>query len=164
MVTLSPLKRGFTLLEMLCVMTISVLLLSLALASSVDWGRAAAIDASTDNLLSSMAMARQWAIANNKQATISIYNTPSPQRGYYALSSPALGTIGNTNYLADGVLFTTSSVGHITFRYDGSCLQDDTTWNNNSRHIVLSESAVPSSSLTVTITVHSATAYAQRND
>ena len=157
-------KRGFTLIELLAVMSIAALLLAVALGASLSWGRSTGMRSSVVNVKSSLALARQWAITHGTRTLFTYANTPPPQeRGYYIITSPSYGNLGNTNYLARGLVFTNIFMNPIEFRSDGICGGTASSWppSGNSGEIVLYEQNKGANGLSSTITVFRLTGYAR---
>ncbi len=118
-------RRGFTLIEMLAVMAIMAILMAIAVAAYVDWGRGAAMRGAVLNVQCALINARQWTITYNARTTFTYGNTISPasgsQQGYYTLTNSVQGIIGSTNCLPEGVIFDGTVPDSVTFKLDGSC-------------------------------------------
>lgn len=113
-----PLRRGgFTLVELLIVVVIMAIMIGVALPRFEDIGRGSKMRAATTELRSTLALARQWAIANredvyvvvpdDKTALYSGLSTneyPKALRSY-AVYSRSKGYIKDWTYLPGGVYF-----------------------------------------------------------
>ena len=149
--SLSP---AFTTIELLCVMAIAMILLGIALASSMDWGRGIGMRTSSTNTRSSLDTARQWAITHRISTDWICTNDYPEERGYAVILPGGTERLGNTNYLSKGIIFDTNSIGKITFTPDGSC---DNAANNI--NIVLLENERRDLGIHTTITVYRTTGY-----
>jgi Tfp pilus assembly protein FimT len=137
-------------IEILCVLAIFVILLSIAVASSVHWGRATRMRGSIQAARSSLDQARQWAVTHGAPTAFVFANAPNLPRGYFVVASSSQGVIGTTNYLASGIVWD-GTTGSIAFLPDGSA--DEPA----DRLLVLSEANRGAAGLVSTITVYRVT-------
>lgn len=146
----STFPGGFTLVEILAILAIFVILMSIAAASSVHWGRAARIRSSTQKARAALDQARQWAISHGIPTAFAFANDPALSRGCFFVSNAVHGTIGYAQYLAAGVVWTNAG-GEIVFRADGTA--DEPA----DRQIVLVEANKGDRGLAATLTVYRVT-------
>ena len=118
--------RGFTLLELLCVLGLIVFLLSVALGSSLGWGRASGLRASVLEVKSSLTLTRQLAVTHGTRASVFYGNftTPVPSGHYVVSTNDGSAIIGETNYLPKGFVFATNDAGSVAFQPDGTSTGD----------------------------------------
>lgn len=151
--------NGFTLIEAVCVLAIAAVVLAMALGASMDWGRGAAMRAAAGNVESDLALAREWAVTRAEPVTIACSNTPGANRGYYLVTRRDSGLVGTTNYLGEGIVWT-SGVSSVVFDPEGACA-DPASTNGPALHLVLVEAARGAGALARTVTVYRQTGYAR---
>ena len=150
--------RGFTLIELLCVVGIMVLLLSIAVGSSLGWGRASGLSGSVMNIRSSLGLARQLAATHGSNCSFVYGNLPSPARGYYVVSTNHPSTLmGETNSLPKGFIFDTATEESVTFLPNGSCTAPADV-------LIAVKETRPSHFLAATVTVSRATGVSTATD
>lgn len=119
--TLNPRRRrrisGFTMIELVGVLTILVILLASIVGAYLGWGQAGAIDGATDMLTSGLAHARELAITRRDSTGIICGNATMPghaARGYFVLvrnsvtntvDPQVVEDLAPTNYLPGDVQF-----------------------------------------------------------
>lgn len=166
---------AYSLIELLCVMALVLVLLAIALPSTTDWGRGAAMRTSAANLRSSLAVARRWAVSHGTRTSLVFGNEQAIDRGYCVVMSSASGRIGQTNYLAKGigfytagsvnsVPFDTNDVGSLEFALDGSCTAGALSNLADTVDIVLAEPNRLPGGMRATITVYRTTGYARAKE
>lgn len=111
-----PRVKGFTLVELLIVVSIMGLLLALTVPAFVDIGRGSRMSGAVSQLTSTLQLARQWAITQREEVSIvfpddwaALYggNTnhyPKALRSY-AVYTPSKGYLTDWRYLPEGVFF-----------------------------------------------------------
>lgn len=119
-----PGSGGFTLVELLIVVTIMAIMVAIALPRFEDIGRGSKMRAAINELRSTVALARQWAIANREDVFIVLPDAqPSiyPSTNYfnmalrsYAIYTRARGYVKDWNYLPAGIYFV-DTAGSSTF-------------------------------------------------
>ena len=67
--TVSGLSAAFTLIELLVVMVIAVVIMAVSLPSFISMGRGAGMRTAVNNIRSTVALSRQWAITHREQIT-----------------------------------------------------------------------------------------------
>ena len=159
--------RAYTLIELLSVLAIFIILLSIAVASSVHWGRAARMRGSVQKAKASLEQARQWAVTHGVPTDFVFTNSVFRDdvntniiRGCYAITNFTQGLIGTTNYLAKGIVWSNcpewpESAGVIRFLADGSL---DAATN---RQLVLFEPNKGANALMTTLTIYRVTGRAK---
>ena len=110
---------AFTLIELLAVMTIMIILLSIAAAASVQWGRSARMRSARRKTIASLKMTRNWATTRNTKARF-IPGDNGNHQSFCTRFSPRYGTLGTTQYLAKGIGWWTPPA-FIEFNPDGTC-------------------------------------------
>ena len=143
-------RRAFTLIEMLCVMAIFAILLSIAAAASVHWGRATRLRSSVRKAASSLDHARQWAVTYRMPTAFAPANDAGVLRGCYLITNAGQRVIGVTNYLASGIVWA-GNLEPVVFLPDG-CADVP-----GDRQFVLSETNKGARNLAVTLTVYRVT-------
>lgn len=119
-------KRGFTLLEMLTVMAIMMIMMTMAMVTFQSFGKGTAMRSGLLNVKTGLMGARQWAVTHRVRTSFTYGNASGlPKRGYYLITNSVQKTIGETNYLPAGVVFTNlpfdgASVVSIMFKLDGT--------------------------------------------
>jgi prepilin-type N-terminal cleavage/methylation domain-containing protein len=113
-------RAGFTLVEMLAVVTIMAIMMAIAVGAFMSFGRGAGLRGSTMNVQTSLNLARQRAITYREKTLFAYGNLGDPARGWYTLTTNGV-LIGGTNYLSDGLVFTNPAAGSFVFDLDGSC-------------------------------------------
>jgi Tfp pilus assembly protein FimT len=109
-------RAGFTVIELVGVITILAILLASIVGSYLGWGRAGALDGASGALLSGLAQAREIAITQRETVGVICGNTAPPgraARGYFVLAVvtnaqdtavPYEYDLAPTNYLPGNVL------------------------------------------------------------
>lgn len=138
---------GFTLIELMVVMTIMAIMMGVAMVGFSDWGRGTGMQGATMNVKSSIALARQWAITHRKKTTIVCTNN------YYVISC-GVDNVGGTNYLPEGLEFVDGV--DLAFKLDGSC-----RGSNLPREITIRESGMETNYLKEIIQVYPLTGRAR---
>ena len=114
-------RQGFTLLEILAVLTIMMIMMGMAMFAFVEWGRGGALRSATNNVKAGIARARTHTITFREPSWIVCTNTSTGiLRGYYFVANAADGLLGVTNFLPEGLAFTTDTDSPLTFKLDGS--------------------------------------------
>ncbi len=123
-------RRGteaFTLTELLVVLTLVVLLLSLAGPAVIDWGRTARVRSGAAAVVASLTRARAEAMAQADTVTWRATNVAARSSWAYAMhlgaDEPEL--LGSTNYLARGLWLGYEEGVAVTFKSDGTVLGPD---------------------------------------
>jgi prepilin-type N-terminal cleavage/methylation domain-containing protein len=111
---------GFSLIELMMVLGIISLLIAIGIGAYLEWGRISSIKASALVVKSGLNTAREWAVSQNRPAYLSCSNAGTPLRGIYTISVNG-ELIGHTNFLSEGIIFSTDSVTLIRFNVDGTC-------------------------------------------
>jgi len=125
-------RGGFTLIELLMVMVIIAMMMSIAVVGFMDMGRGAGVRASTLTMQSSLNQARQNAITYRMRTVLFYSNLTTDvdmPRGFYVISTNNV-TIGATNFLSNGIIFTNPGSDRYEFDLDGSCdgMADRRVW------------------------------------
>ena len=119
-------RRGFTLVEILSVMAILVLFLTIATPAVIDWGRASRMRAARATVQASLGLAREVAMAHDRDVTW--YATNLQQRKSGALWLELEEELyGSTNRLARGFVFNPDANMSVAFKGDGT-LQGSDAW------------------------------------
>lgn len=147
-------RAGFTLLEIVIVAAVVILLLSIALTASVDWGRQTAARTSLDAIETGLAAARQLAVTGGEGTTFTYANTniPPSSRGFFQIRN-ADGPLAETAFLANGIVFTGNTNGVIAFRCDGSARATVGSWTNGIGYLTIGEAARGSAGINRTIKI-----------
>lgn len=110
-------RNGFTLVELLIVISIMAIIIAIALPRFEDIGRGSKMRGAVTELRSSLALARQWAIANREDVYLIVPSDTSVLFGglntntygmalhSYAVYSKSRGFLKDWNYLPAGVYF-----------------------------------------------------------
>ena len=152
-------RRGFTTIELLCVMAVAAILLGIALASSIHWGRGTAVRAAVSGTRSSLGLARRWAVTHRTGTDWHCGNSAAGDRGFCVIRPGSAGMLGNTNFLPSGILFSTGSTGTITFTSDGSCFTSNSAWSGDTMEIVLADRELPGGISASTVILYRVTGY-----
>jgi prepilin-type N-terminal cleavage/methylation domain-containing protein len=132
--TVSGLPAAFTLIELLVVMVIAVVIMAVSLPAFLSMGRGAGMRTAVNNVRSTVALSRQWAITHREQITFVasstglVYNmtnnphiseTTNDHACYYATNAD--GLVQSITDLPLDVTFDISSVSatSLTFKTDG---------------------------------------------
>jgi prepilin-type N-terminal cleavage/methylation domain-containing protein len=123
---------GFTLIELLVVMVIAVVIMAVSLPAFISIGRGAGMRAAVNNVRSTVALSRQWAITHREQITFvasstgMVYTTnnlivlaTNDHACYYAISAVNTGLIQSITDLPLNVTFDALSATNLTFKTDG---------------------------------------------
>lgn len=127
---------AFTLIELLVVMFIVAVIMAISLPAFIGIGRGAGMRTAVNNVRSTVALSRQWAITHREEITFvtsttgMVYNaTNNPQFSeatndhacYYAISAVNTGLIQSITDLPLDVTFddTSPNVTSLTFKTDG---------------------------------------------
>lgn len=157
-----------TLIELVAVMSIMALIFSLAIGAYLSWGRVTALSSAETRLISSLGLARQWAISHREPTTLSATNLTDA--GAYAIFADNRLVGGPSNVLAHSIRFerlTPDAYPSVTFRPDGSCAGSDEEWQNTMTRVFIltepreSDQATP---LKRRIEVHRLTGHIRRVD
>ena len=136
--TVGSLPTAFTLIELLVVMVIAVVIMSVSLPSFISLGRGAGMRNAVNNVHSTIALSRQWAITHREQITFvasstgMVYNmtnnppdfslTTNDHACYYAVSAEGTLVQSITDLPLD-VKFSEDSgdksATNLTFKTDG---------------------------------------------
>ncbi len=109
-------------IELLAVMVIMALMMTISIAAFNGLTRSVGMRGSALNVKTSIDLTRQRAITYREHTCFTFANTPSPERGYYIVTNIADGIIGQTNFLAQGIVFANSNLPQtVTYNYDGTC-------------------------------------------
>ena len=123
---------AFTLIELLVVMVIAVVIMAVSLPSFISMGRGAGMRTAVNNIRSTVALSRQWAITHREQITFvasstgMVYNmtngvfseATNDHACYYATN--AAGTlVQSITDLPLDVTFDDTSETNLTFKTDG---------------------------------------------
>ena len=123
---------AFTLIELLVVMVIAVVIMAVSLPSFISMGRGAGMRTAVNNIRSTVALSRQWAITHREQITFvasstgMVYNmtngvfseATNDHACYYATN--AAGTlVQSITDLPLDVTFDNASETNLTFKTDG---------------------------------------------
>ena len=126
------LASAFTLIELLVVMVIAVVIMAVSLPSFISMGRGAGMRTAVNNIRSTVALSRQWAITHREQITFVasstglVYNmtngvfseATNDHACYYATN--AAGTlVQSITDLPLDVTFDDTSETNLTFHTDG---------------------------------------------
>lgn len=112
MAAITSSKRGFTLIELMTVITIMAVMMGVAVAAWLDWSRGAGMRSSLLDVQSSLALTRQWAITHRVRTQYVYGNvvTSGVDRGFYTIctnnSEGVSVPVGNVSLLADNIVFT----------------------------------------------------------
>ncbi len=112
-----PAQRGFTLVEMLTVVTVLVLLLSLAVPGMGKLMAKQKVSAAATNLHLSLVRARSEAMKLNTAVTLSPLSGSAWSSGWKVASASA--TLDTTAATSGVTVTPTPAVGSVTFNYDG---------------------------------------------
>lgn len=127
-------RRGFTLAELLIVMGIIAVIFAIAVPRFEDIGRGGKMRAALNELRSTLALARQWAIANREEVFVvlpddfsGVYTGLSTNEYAKALRSYAIytrnrGYIKDWTYLPRGVYFVDNYNSALASNRTGSCI------------------------------------------
>jgi len=117
-------RRGFTIIELVCVLAIIVVLLSIALGSYSGWTRAAGIDAGASLTAAIFGQARELAITQRVDTQVVCSNFTATGRAPCGMVSVYTNAVlvMPTNALPAGVCF--SNAQSIMFLPDGTCSND----------------------------------------
>lgn len=155
----SSIIDGFTLIELVMVLGIIFMLIAIGMSSYLDWGRVSSIRASALIVKSGLNTAREWAISYNHPVYFSCTNAGAPPRGIYAMYVND-ELIASTNFLSEGVVFSTDSLTFIKFNIDGTCAASSVDKTNDSFDIILMEAAKPAhAGLVITLSVSRISGY-----
>lgn len=135
-------SSGFSLLELLAVMALMIILLSIALTSSLDWGRSKALRGAVRGTISRLGLARQMAVTHHTTAIFVYGNDTSvtPSRGYhYIATNETDALVSNTNFLPKGMAYTNNIPLMLEFRADGTGAGESSEWPGGYRDLVICE-------------------------
>lgn len=113
--------RGFTLIEILAVLTIMMIMMGMGMFAFVEWGRGSALRSATSNVMAGISRARTHTITYREPTWLVCSNAMTPLlRGYFYVENAADGLMGVTNFLPEGLAFTEGTDSPLTFNLDGS--------------------------------------------
>ncbi|MFA5343627.1 MAG: GspH/FimT family pseudopilin [Kiritimatiellia bacterium] len=135
--TVSGLRAAFTLIELLVVMVVAAVIMAVSLPSFLSMGRGAGMRTAVNNVRSTIALSRQWAITHREPITFVasttglVYNatnnppfsqTTNDHACYYAVSAVSTALIQSITDLPLDVTFlddSSASATNLTFKTDG---------------------------------------------
>ncbi len=146
---------------MLVVLGIVATLFSLAIGAYLSWGRNTAVSTASQGCITTLDLARQWAVTHRTPAIIDLIN--DGKQGTFTISGITDGSeqprlITSTNALPDGIVFSDTTPETITFHPDGSAQwePEDPLYCD----IIMREYGVPEeSAMAATVTVSRLTGY-----
>lgn len=151
--------EGFTLIELVMVLGIIFMLIAIGISSYLDWGRVSSLRASALMTQSGLNAAREWAVSYNHPVYFSCTNADTPLRGIYTMYVND-ELIGHTNFLSDGVIFSTDSLAVIKFNIDGTYESFYVDETNDSFDIILMEAGKSAhAGLAITLSVSRISGY-----
>jgi len=113
--------RGFTLIEILAVLTIMMIMMGMGMFAFVEWGRGSALRSATSNVKAGISRARTHTITYREPTWLVCSNAMTPLlRGCFYVENAADGVMGVTNYLPEGLAFTEDTDSPLVFKLDGS--------------------------------------------
>ena len=123
--------KAFTLIELLVVMVIAAVIMAVAVPSFIGMGRGAGMRTAVNNVRSTAALSRQWAITHREQITFIVSSTgmvyttnnlivlsTNDHACYYAVSTEG-ALIQSITELPIDVTLDTLSATNMPFRTDG---------------------------------------------
>jgi prepilin-type N-terminal cleavage/methylation domain-containing protein len=115
---------GFTLIEILSVMSILVIFLSIATPAVIDWGRASRMRAARTTVQSSLGLAREVAMAHSREVTWYATNLLHSESGALWLEFDE-ALYGQSNRLGRGLVFDINADMQVAFNGDGTLKSGD---------------------------------------
>jgi len=131
--------EGFTLLEMIAVLTIIGIMFAILAVKGVDWSQAERIRATEQDVVSCLHSARQAALTRGTAARFQ-YGAEAGGRGFYLATSDAEGLLGSTNRLASGTAFSEPSA-YVEFGGDGRGRGAYPNWTNGTHEVILTNNS-----------------------
>ena len=98
------LSSGFTLIELLVVMVVAAIIMAVSLPSFINMGRGAGMRAAVNNVSSTIALSRQWAITHREQITfVAMSNLVYPEDAGNIVTNPAYTAFNHSAPISKGV-------------------------------------------------------------